>query len=76
MSSINKGQLSKVLAASTNLRNSDSVMSPRLICSEETSAASDRTLAASCSEDISNEKKPTQPPLMVPSDPSGNSPFL
>ena len=76
VSSINNGQRSNSLAASTKRLNSISVISPRLICSDGISAASESTLAASCSDDISNEKKPTDPPSIDPSVPSGSNPFL
>ena len=37
-------------------------MSPRLMLEEETSACSESTRVASCSDDISSEKKATMPP--------------
>ena len=55
VSSMNSGQASNDLAASTNLLNSFSVISPRRIWSDGTSATSDKTRAASCSALISNE---------------------
>ena len=56
VSSMNNGQLSSSFAASTNRRNSFSVMSPLRIFSDGISAASERILAASCSALISREK--------------------
>ena len=51
-----------------------SLMSPRRICSDGTSEASERIRAASCSDNISSEKKPTTPPFTAPSLPSGRWP--
>ena len=57
-------------------RISSSVMSPWRIWCEGTREASERTRAASCSADISSEKKPTTPPSTAPSVPSGLVPLL
>ena len=76
VSSMYKGQLSSALAASTKRRNSPSVMSPRRICSEGTSEASDKIRAANCSALISKLKNPTAPPSTAPSLPSWVRPRL
>ena len=76
VSSMKRGQFSKAFAASMKRRISSSVMSPWRIWCEGTREASERMRAASCSEDISREKKPTTPPSTAPSVPSGLVPFL
>ena len=71
VSSMYKGVLESSLAQMVSFAKSASVISPRLILLEDTSACSEMILVASCSEDISSEKNPTTPPSRADVEPSG-----
>ena len=54
----------------TRRSNSPSEISPRLIFDEGISVCSEMIRVASCSDDISSEKKPTTPPFLALNVPS------
>ena len=63
-------------AASTTRPKSSSFTSPRRMRSEETPDFSARIRVASCSEDISSEKKPTLPPSITIGLPFSSTPSV
>ena len=71
VSSMNSGTEASFWLAWTNLSKSSCETSPRRMRSEPTPDSSERMRVASCSADISSEKKPTTAPSSATIRPSG-----
>ncbi len=68
--SMNSGIFCMVCEQATSFSKSVSVISPRLILEEGISVCSEMMRVASCSDDISSEKKPMTPPFLALNEPS------
>ena len=68
--SMNSGSFCIICEQATSFSKSFSVISPRRIFEDGISVCSEMMRVASCSDDISSEKKPTTPPLAALNEPS------
>ena len=68
--SMKSGIFCIICEQATSFSKSVSVISPRLILEEGISVCSEMMRVASCSDDISSEKKPMTPPFFALKEPS------